>query len=238
MEQNSLYEGKKITSWSLDRVAEVLCEEWSVLSPELEKGVSIYGKKTTQITFKGEVHVALELTRQKYPDKDSIAMYIGLSLSPLPYDLKTHVLNTLDMGMFMQLFPQLHGKHFFTIAKSEPWKGSLFSTAAQALQSVVRVMLNFESCFHLLLDDEYHVGGVRLASSSLSLTHHLNQVKAYRLAEIYGYPEKLDEAVQAIKGYAQTDELSQQRLDKMCAAKSAGGMGWLYTPEILERLCT
>ncbi|HYH75618.1 MAG TPA: hypothetical protein VD735_06715 [Candidatus Saccharimonadales bacterium] len=97
-------------------------------------------------------------------------------------------------------------------------------------------MLNFESCFHLLLDDEYEFADTKINSTNLSLTHHLNQVKAYRLAEIYGHVEKLDEAVKAIKDFAHKDELSRRRLDQLRQAGSAEGMNWLYTPELLERL--
>jgi hypothetical protein len=237
MKKESLYEGKKFTSWTINKVAEVLCDEWNTLNPKLENDVLIYDKKTTLISFKGEVNVALEITRQRFPKKDLLEMYFETSLSPIPYDLSTHVLNTLDMAIFMKRFPELGGKHFFTIAKVEPWNGSLFSKTAQAMRSVIEAMLNFESCFHLLLDDEYEVNDVRLDMKSASITHHLNQVKAYRLAEIYGHPEKLDEAIRAIKSFAQTDELSQRRLGQLCESRSLGGMDWLYTPEMIERLC-
>lgn len=237
MTEETLYPDKKFSSWNINRIAEVLCDEWSSLNPELQKDVVIYDKKSTLISFKGEVNVTLEITKQRHPEKDLVQMYFGLSLSPTPYNVKTHVLNTIDMALFMGLFPELSDKHFFTIAKTEPWDGSLFSKSAKAMELVIKALLGFESCFHLLLDDEYEVGGVKLKSSSLSLSHHLNQVKAYRLAEIYGHPERLDEAIDAIKRFAKTDKLSQQRLDKLCETKSPGGMDWLYTGEMLGRLC-
>lgn len=236
MSGQPLYEGRNFTSWNIAKVSEVLCEEWKHLGPVLQKDVDIYGKKEIQISFRGEVSVALEVGKQRFPDKDSVQMYFRLSLSPVPYDLKTHVLNTLDMALFVGLFPQFSGKHFFTIAKTEPWQGSLFSDAAQMMALLINEMRNFESCFHLLLDDEYSVDDIRLDSASLSLSHHLNQVKAYRLAEIYDHPEKLDEAVLAIKRFAVIDEPTQRRLEQLRAAKSAGGMDWLYTHDLLERL--
>lgn len=236
MNKTPLYKDKKVTNWTINRVAEVLYSEWKTLNPQLEKNVAIYGKKTTLISFNGEVNVALEITKQRFPEKDFLEMYFEISLSPILYDLNTHVLNTLDMGVFIEIFPELKDERCFTLAKSEPWNGSLFAKAAQVMRTIIEIMLNFESCFHFLLDDEYKLNGSKLDSKSLSLTHHLNQVKAYRLAEIYGHPEKLDEAIKAIKRYAQIDELSHQRLEKLCTAKSAGGMDWLYTPEMIERL--
>jgi len=237
MNKKPLYRDKKFTKWTIERVAEALCGEWRVLRPELEKGAVVYDKKSTQISFKGEVNVALDIIKQRYPEKDFVQMYFGLSLSPVPNELKTHVLNTLDMALFVGLFPELSSGHFFTIAKTEPWDGSLFSVTAQAMRSIIEILLRFESCFHLLLDDEYEIGGTKLDSKSLSLTHHLNQVKAYRLAEIYGHPEKLNEAVEAIKRFAAIDELSGQRVAALCAKKPQDAANWLYTTGLLERLC-
>jgi len=233
-----LYSDKKFTSWTIKRVAEALCDEWMSLNPKLEHDTgTAYSAKSTRISFKGEVQVTLDITRDKYPSKDSIEIVILLSLSPDPNDLSMHVLNTLNIGMFLDCLSDLTGKRLFSIKKDELWEGSILQTAARRGLPIIGSMLHFESCFHLLLDDEYEIGGTKLDSKSLSLTHHLNQVKAYRLAEIYGHPEKLDEAIKAIKRFATTDELSQQRLDKLCATKSPGGMNWLYTTEMLERLC-
>lgn len=234
--EESLHVSKKFTSWTIDRVAEVIYNEWGMFNPKLQKAVVVYGKKVTQISFKRDVGVALEVGRQRYSDKDSVQMYFGLSLSPLPYNFKTHVLNTFDLADFVGLFPNLSGKHFFSIPKTELWNNSLLSEAAQAMYLVIKTMLDFESCFHLLLDDKYEIDGTKLDARSLSITHHLNQVKAYRLAEIYGHPEKLDEAVEAIKRFARIDELSKERLETMCAQNPQDASNWLYTTELLEKL--
>ena len=104
------------------------------------------------------------------------------------------------------------------------------------MRSVIETMLLFESCFHLLLDDEYVINGTKLDMTHLSLMHHLNQVKAYRLAEIYGHPEKLNEAVEAIKRFAAIDELSGKRLEALLTKKTQDAANWLYTKELIERL--
>lgn len=232
----SLYEGKKIASWTLAKIAEALCDQLNTFDPVLEKDAVVYGKKTIQITFRGEISVALDLTKQRFPNADSVQMYIGMSLSPNPYSPDTHVLNTLDMAVFLGLFPELKGKHFFTIQKTEPWDGSSLSKAAQAMRGLIESMLQFESCFHLLLDDEYTIQGTRLDSKELSITHHLNQVKAYRLAEIYGHPEKLDEAIEAIKKFAAHDQMSKERLEDLRAKNPEDAANWLYTQKMLEKL--
>lgn len=233
---SSLYEGKNFTSWTVARIAEVICEELQDLGPTLEKNAVVYDKKATLITFSGEVTVALELANQRFPDKDVAQIYVGLSLSPKPYSLDTHVLNTLDMGALLGAFPELDGKHFFAIRKQEPWGGSLLAKAVRAMHSLVQAMLTFESCFHLLLDDEYTLKGERLDMKRLSFTHHLYQVTAYRLAEIYGHPEKLDEAAAAITRFAAGHRLSADRLEDLRAKEPKDAADWLYTPELLERL--
>lgn len=238
MNEGSLYKGRKITGWTIKRVAEVLSSEWELLGPDLKPdAMTAYSHKSTQISFEGAVKVTLGFVRDKYPPSDSVGIADTLSFNPNPSDLSMHVLNTLNLGMFLGLFPELTDKKLFIIKKEEPWEGSVMQIIARRGMPLIETMLKFESCFHLLLDDEYEIDGVRLDSKSLSLTHHLNQVKAYRLAEIYGHPEKLDEAIEAIKKFAEIDELSRQRLDKLCSTKSAGGMDWLYTQEMIERLC-
>lgn len=238
MKQGPLYKDKKFTSWSIKRVAEALSEEWGALHPIIEHGVmTTYSSTLTRISFKGEINIAVDIAKDKYPAHDSVEIVLLLRLSPNPNDLSTHVLNTLNLGTFLDALPQVTGQKLFSIKKDEPWEGSVLQATAQRAKPIIETMLTFESCFHLLLDDEYEVDGAKLDSKSLGLTHHLNQVKAYRLAEIYGHLEKLDEAIRAIKDYAESDELSRQRIDKLCVAKSPGGMDWLYTPEIIERLC-
>jgi len=215
MISTQLYEGKKFTSWTLDRLAEVIFEEWKDLDPKLEKGIIAYEKKVTQISFKGEVNVALKIMSRRSSEKDLVQLYFVTSLSPIPNDLSTHALNTLDMGMIINLFPELEGKDCFSIGKTEPWEGSLFSQATKTMYSVVRTMLKFDSCFHLLLDNDYIIDDTKISSKKLSLTHHLNQVKAYRLAETYGHPEKFDEAIDAIKKFALTDVSSSPFLQHL-----------------------
>lgn len=239
MQEGPLFAGKKFTSWNIKRVAEALCEEWRALGPAFEPDAkTAYSSTLPRISFQGEIRVTIDIAKGKYPAKDFVEIVPLLRLSPDPNDRAFHVLNTLSLGLFMDCLVRAPGPDVpFTIQKQEPWQGSALQASARVMQGIIQALLTFETCFHLLLDDTYEINDVILDSKSLGLAHHLNQVKAYRLAEIYGHPEKLDEAVTAIKRYAQDDTLSGQRLDKLCTDQSAGGMDWLYTSEILRRLC-
>lgn len=232
----TLYDAKKVTSWTVDRVSEVLTLEWHDLNPNLQLGVKSYGAKVAQISFEGQVHVALHITQQRFAEKDVVAMDYGFSLSPKPYDIDTHVLNTFDMGAFIGLFPQYSGTNSFTIAKKEQWVTSRFANVANSMHALIEVLLSFDSCFDLLTSDLYEVDGVTLDLKSLSLTHHLHMVKAYRLAEIYGHPEKCQEAVRAILAFAQTDQLTHERLESLRQKDPKKDANWLYSEKLLEKL--
>ncbi len=237
MNKEQIYRDKKFTAWNISRVMEALSNEWESLHPIFEPGAkTAYSHKSNRISFKGEINVTLDFIKDTYPAKNYIQITDPLSLSPNPNDLNTHVLNTLNLGMFLGGFPELAGSKLFVIRKDEPWEGSFIQTVAQRGRQVIEKMLKFETCFHLLLDDEYEVGGIKLNSKALSLTYHLNQVKAYRLAEIYGHPEKLDEAIEVIKRFARLDEITNERLIVLYAKDPKNDANWLYTTEFLERL--
>lgn len=232
----TLYKDEKFTVWTFNKVTEALCDEWQPLKPTLQPNtLTAYSYKATRISFEGNVNVTLDITKDRLMSKDHIEIAVLLSLSPDPNSLETHVLNTFSLGEFMH-FPQLSGRKIFTIRKDEPWENSTLAFTARLGLQVIQAMLNFESCFHLLLDDEYEINGTKLDMRSMSISHHLNQVKAYRLAEIYGHPEKLDEAIAAIKTFAQQDELTMERLENLRSHVPDEASNWLYTKEFLKKL--
>jgi hypothetical protein len=231
-----LYKDRKFKSWTVNNLAQILCEEWADLNPTLLKDRDSYGKKVTSITFQGEVNVTLDIMKQRYPKEGSLQVVFPLSLSPKLDDLSTHVLNTFDFSHFVGCSSKLGSQSFFTIGKTEPWEGSIFQQTAQVGHSIIEVMRSFESCFNLLTKDESKVGDELFDMRSLELTQHLNRVKAYRLAEIYGHPEKLDEAIAAIKKGLKTNDSARRQVENFYGRKLSGDTDWLYTNDILERL--
>lgn len=232
----SLYKDKKFKSWSISHLAETLCDEWSDLRPRLIKNRTSYGKKVTSILFDGEVNVMLDIMKQRHSKEDNLQVVFGLSLSPNPDDLSIHVLNTFDFSHFVGLSPKLAGRSYFTIENSEPWKGSIFQQTAQVGYSVIKSMLTFESCFNLLVQDESTVGDEIFDMRPLGQTQHLNRVKAYRLAEVYGHNDKLEVAIVKIKEGLENNSFARRQVEDFYEKISSGNEDWLYTNDMLERL--
>jgi len=67
MNNNISHKDRAYAKWTINKVAEVLCDEWKDLNPKLDKDIFVYEKKVTQISFKGEVNVALMLMKQRFP---------------------------------------------------------------------------------------------------------------------------------------------------------------------------
>lgn len=234
-----LYKDKKFRTWNIDRLAEALCEEWRVLKPELTIGKkTAYGYRATRISFSGEVRVTIDMSNSKVLDAGYVSPLFNLSLSPDPDDRSFHVLNTFQFMDFMELFPELSDrKTLFVIGKNEPWANSHFERSAQLGLLMVEILLNFNTCFDFLTNNTYEISGELLDTRKLLAGQYLNRVKAYRLAENYGHPERLEEAINAIRGSAKVNDVARQNLDKLCVTKSPGSATWLYTPEMIERLC-
>ena len=97
-------------------------------------------------------------------------------------------------------------------------------------------MLKFESCFEILIKDESKIENEIFDMRPLGQTQHLNRVKAYRLAEIYGHPEKLDEAIDAIKRGLMTNDFACRQVENFYQKRLSNKEDWLYTNDMLERL--
>jgi hypothetical protein len=232
----SLYKDRKFKSWTILRLAEVSCEEWSDLNPQLVKGRMSYGMKVTSIMFKGEVNVTLDIMRQRYPEENVLQVVFGLSLSPNPEDLTMHVLNTFDFSDFVGLSSKLSDINYFSIPKTAPWEGSVFQQTAQVSHGIIESMLSFESCFCLLTEEHPKVREEVFDMRSLEMTQHLIKAKAFRLAEIYGHPEKLDDAIAAMKRNLETNEPVRQRVERVAAIEISDTEDWLYTNNLIKRL--
>lgn len=231
-----LYNNEKFTTWTLNHIAEVLYEEWSDMHPTLAKDAEVYGRNVTNISFEDEVSVSLALSRQPYPQPGHLDLGIGMSLSPKSWDAKTHVLNTFDIADFLGLFPQLGNEKFLSIPKTCPWGDSYFPEVARASRSLLKVLLKFDACFELLTNNTYSISGDILNTKKLDLTYHLNCIKAYHLAKVYNHPERFDEAIKAIRDSASVSEFATKRLKEFCATHDPGGLEWLYSLEMIERL--
>ncbi len=231
-----LYSDRKFSTWTVGRIAEVLSEEWYDLNPTLSQNTRVYGKKTALISFNGSVIVSLDVGSQPYAKPGRLDIGVGLSLSPNSWKLETHALNTFDFGMYIGLFSQLANSNFFSITKNQPWKDSSFSAVVDAGRMLIAYLQDFDSCFDFLTKDRNVIVGTILDTGSLGTTYHLNCVKAYHLAKAYNHPEKLDEAIKAIRKSAGANDFTRQRLERICQTKDARGLSWLYTPEIIESL--
>jgi hypothetical protein len=234
-----LYKDRKFKAWNIERLAEVLCEEWAALNPELILNKkTAYGFRASRISFPGSVHVTVDVSNSKNPEAEYVTPLFNLSLSPDPDDLSTHVLNTFQLSDFIQLFPELSGrKTVFVIGKSEPWVSSNFAQAVQLGLPLLEVLSDFDTCFDFLISKTYKIADDILDTEKLSIGQYLNRVKAYRLAQIYGHLERLNEAVDAIHTSADTNDRAKQDLDRLCAARSPGNASWLYTSEMINALC-
>lgn len=231
-----LYEGKNFKTWTTNNLAEVLCEEWANLNPTLLLDRKSFGRKVTSITFKDEVRVTLNIMKQRYSDTDKLQVVFELSLSPEIDDLKTHILNTLDFSDFIGTSSSITGELFFTIGKKESWNGSMFQETARIGKLVIEAMLKFETCFSLLIEDETKLGNETFDMRPLEQTQHLNRVKAYRLAEIYGHPEKLDQAVAMIKRGLPSNEFARNQIETVYQRLLAGKEDLHYTKDMIERI--
>lgn len=231
----TLYKDRRFKSWTVNNLAETLCEEWADLYPTLIKDRKSFGRKVTSVAFHGEVNITLNIMKQRYPKDGILQVVFELSLSPKMDDLTTYVLNGFDFSHFVSLSSKLSGSNFFTIGKTETWEGSVFQQTAQVGRSIIETMLTFESCFNLLIQDESKVRGeiFDMRKTNQQLMH----VKAYSFANVYGHREKLDDAVVAIKRSLVKDDYARSKVEKFCLAKSADGEDWLYTNELLERIC-
>lgn len=235
--QKTLYKDRKFKSWTILRLAEVLCEEWAELNPVLIKQRIAYSSKMTSIQFKGEITVTLDIEQNRYPPENTLQVPFSLSLSPTPDSLEFHVLNTFQFGSFVGRSSKMGVKNCFDIHKTEPWEGSVFQKTAEVSKLIIEQMLEFDSCFDLLVKDKVKVGDEIFDMRELKLTQHLNRVKAYRFAEIYGHAERLDEAVDAIKKGMKKDESARRQVKEYYQKMLAGHEDWLYTKEMLERIC-
>ena len=234
-----LYENKSFKTWDVSRLADVLCDEWSSLAPELTLSKkTAYGFKATRISFNGEVRVTIDMSKPKIARAGYITPLFNLSLSPDPDDLSFHVLNTFQLMNFMKLFPEISGNNPpFIIGKDEPWVASGFAKAASLGLPLIKELLQFNSCFGFLTSDTYEISGQVLDMKNLGIDQYLNRVKAYRMAQIYDHPERLEEAIDAIRKSAKNNDMAKKDLDRICNNKSAGSASWLYTKEMIERLC-
>jgi len=234
-----VYEGKKFKTWNVARLAEALSEDWHDLNPELTVNKkTAYGYKAMRISFPSSLRVTIDMSNTKIPDESRVSPLLNLSLSPDPDDINMHVLNTFQLADFMSLFPELSDrKTLFVIGVNEPWIGSHFARAAYLCQSLIKVLSTFDTCFDFLISDTYTIAGIVLDTKSLHMGQYLNRVKAYRLAEIYGHNEKLDQAAEAICASARQNDMAKRDLDRICATKSPGSASWLYTQDMIDDLC-
>ena len=228
-----LYKDRKISSWTVSALTEVLTEEWSCLNPIVTKGV-FYSKKGTILTFSGEVNIAIEVIKEPHAPEGEMHNALSLSLSPVPFSIETHVLNTFDFHYFMRALPEFSGKRVFMIGKHETWEGSIFSQVTAIVGSIIEEMLNFNRCFDLLTKDTFLVAGKKFDTTNDGFQQYLSRIKAYRLAEIYEHPEKLEDALNAIQESIETNGMAHDNFKRVC---ESGGVGsWLYTPEMVNRI--
>lgn len=231
-----LYKDKPFKAWTKGKLQEVILEQWSFLRPVIEKEAEVYSTKSTIFIFSGDVTVAVELVKEPHSPSTELHTALSLSLSPKPFNISTHVLNTFDFGYFINSLPEYSDVKVFNIGKEEPWSGSTYSSVIDICGSLIEAMLDFDTCFDILTRDTFVVKGRSFDTRRNGFTQFLTRVKAYRFAEIYNRADKLDAALEAIQLSVETNDMAREKIQEILNKKDIRGLDWLYTPELVEAL--
>jgi hypothetical protein len=231
-----MHKDKSLPSWTIGKLRQVISEEWKYLySADTVKKISS-NTHPRIFVFPGEVTVSVELIREPYAPADEIHTSLSLSLSPLPFDDSTHVLNTFDMGYFIGSSSVFHTARALDIRKNEAWSDSEYSRAIGLCGKLIDAMKDFDTCFDMLTKSTFDIEDIHFDTTREGLTQFLTRVKAYRFAEIYNRTDKLESAISAIEKSARTDELSRKRIIELCNNGFSSEQSWLYTDELIDRL--
>lgn len=217
----------------------MLLKEWDYLGPTVVKNSPHYGygKKSTLIVFdKGEITVSIELVKEPHAPKGTVHYVVSLSLSPEPFELKTHPLNTLNFNYFMAIAKCFNGQRAFGIGIYDAWEGSTFAEAVAITGHIIEELQSFSSCFAILTKSRFKIGKYRFDTKNYIFDQYFTRVKAYNLAEVYGHTEVLQNAYVFIRASVPNNRIAEKDVMEIVRNYEHSGRGWLYPPSLVERL--